>query len=347
LEVTAISGWAPASEAGCASIRTGSGSSGSRESAVEVSIIIVNWNSLEFLRRCLHSIYANRPSLPFEIVVVDNASPEGGIHTIREEFPEVIIVESETNRGFAGANNLGLSRATGNKILLLNPDTEIIGSALDAMLQAMAARPDAGIVGCKLLNTDRSISTTSIQKFPTILNQLLTAERVRLRFPKCRLWDIAPLFDEDKEPVKVDVIPGACMMLRRDVFESVGGMSEDYFMYGEDIDLNYKVNKAGYSRYYVGTASVIHHGGRSSSKQKVSQWSTIMTYRAMTRFYQKTRGRLYAFTYRTAMACAGCVRVLVLGVMYPFGNKQEIGWSISKWATAVRWAVGAMRTSGS
>jgi len=310
---------------------------------VGLSIICVNWNSWEYLQHCIGSIYSNPPSVSFEIIVVDNASPEGGIEKIQAEFPSVRIIKSSTNLGFAGANNVGFAHCNGGTILLLNPDTEVMGAALDTMLNAMTSLPDAGIVGCKLLNSDLSTSTTSIQKFPTILNQLLTAERLRLMFPGCHLWDIAPLFSDSDKPTKVDVIPGACMLIRRDVFERVGGLSEQYFMYAEDIDLNYKIRNLGYSSYYTGQGRVIHHGGKSSSQHKVNQWSTMMTYRSMLQFYRTNRGQAYATVYRLAMGVAALVRLLLLGLMFPFGNRQQIRWSTSKWATILKWAIGRER----
>jgi hypothetical protein len=308
-----------------------------------LSIICVNWNSLEYLSECATSIYEHAPSVPFEMIVVDNASPEGGLERFADRFPLVRLVKSETNLGFAGANNLGFRHSFGRYILLLNPDTRIIGSALDRMLDQLSSVPDAGIVGCTLLNTDLTVSTTSIQKFPTILNQLLTAESLRVRFPALPLWNIAPLFAEQQRPLKVDVIPGACMMLKREVFEQAGLLTQDYFMYAEDIDLNYKVRKLGLASYYMGSAQIIHHGGRSSSQQKVSQWSTVMIHRAMLKYFSIRRGKLYAAAYRGAMGCAALMRLMILAAMFPFGDRQGIRWAMEKWRTVLIWAVGMER----
>jgi hypothetical protein len=252
----------------------------------------------------------------------------------------VRVVKSDRNLGFAAANNVGFRYSTGRYILLLNPDTKLIGPALEIMLDRIKALPDAGIVGCKLLNTDLSVSTTSIQRFPTIVNQLLSVEWLRVRFPTCPLWDLGPLFSENGQPIKVDVIPGACMMLRRDVFERVGLLSEEYFMYAEDIDLNYKVRKIGMSSYYLEDAQIVHHGGRSTSRQKASQWSTVMTYRAMLKFYQKSRGRLYGAAYRLAMGASAVIRLVLLTMMLPFGDRQGTRWAIAKWSTVLRWSIG-------
>jgi hypothetical protein len=307
---------------------------------MDLSIIIVNWNSLDCLVECIGSIYEHPPSVSFEIVVVDNASPDGGLGRIAERFPLVTLVESERNLGFAGANNLGFRRSSGKSILFLNPDTIIVGSAIDVMYEQLRSIPDAGIMGGMLLNTDLSVSTSSIQKFPTILNQLLTAEFLRARFPALPLWGIAPLFSEQEAPCKVDVIPGACMMLKREVFDRAGLLTEDYFMYAEDIDLNYKVRQLGLSSYYAGKARIIHHGGKSSSRQKVSQWSTIMVQRAMVKYFRKSHGRLYSMTYRCTMGCAAVLRLAILAAMFPFGDKQGIRWAMEKWRTVLNWAIG-------
>lgn len=307
---------------------------------MELSIIFVNWNSVDYLRECIASIYENTKNVTFEIIVVDNASPQRGVESLREEFPEIVIIQSEKNVGFAGANNLGFKRSKGKYVLFLNPDTKLVGQTINTMLAHIKLLPDAGIVGCKMLNTDLSVQITSIQKFPKILNQVFGAELLQLRWPECPLWAIAPLFSDKVKLIKVEVIPGACMLLRRSVFEEVGMFSEEYFMYAEDLDLNYKLKRAGYANYYVGEAAIIHHGG-GSSRQKVSQWSTIMQCRAMTRYYRKTRGPLYASVYWTSMGCAAVIRLILLKAMYIFSNDKEgVLYATEKWRTVLRWAVG-------
>jgi N-acetylglucosaminyl-diphospho-decaprenol L-rhamnosyltransferase len=310
---------------------------------MELSIICVNWNSLEYLRECVRSVYAETKGIDFEIIVVDNASPEGGIDTLRDEFPQIKIVKSPDNLGFARANNLGFQDSSGQYVLLLNPDTRLAGPAINQLLNAIKSLPDAGIVGGKLLNSDLSVQTQAIQKFPTILNQLLNIEALRLRWPRCPLWALGPLFEKNELPVRVDVIPGACMLMRREVFAKVGMFSDDYFMYGEDLDLNYKVKLIGLSSYYVGEAEIIHHGGRSSSRQKVSQWSTVMKYKAMLCFYRKSRGKLYGSCYRAAMASSAVGRLILLGLMFPVGDREAIRWTAAKWSTILKWAIGMER----
>jgi GT2 family glycosyltransferase len=311
---------------------------------MELSIIYVNWNSLDYLRNSIASVYEFTRATTFEIVVVDNASPEGGIDSIRNSFPEPMVIKSDKNLGFAGANNLGFQNSRGEYILLLNPDTELFEPSIDVMMGYIKKLPDAGIVGCKLLNTDLSVQLSSIQKFPTILNQVVDAEYLRHRWPHSTLWGIAPLFEKNITSIPVDVISGACMLLRRKVFEEVGCYSEDYFMYAEDIDLNYKIAKHGYRNYYVGETAIIHHGGRSSAKQGANHWATIMKYKAMVLYFRKTRGSFYEGLYRAAVGSVAVLRVLLLTVMMPFGNvlwdKESLTFSFNKWKAVLKWASG-------
>jgi GT2 family glycosyltransferase len=308
--------------------------------AVEVSIVCVNWNSLAYLRECIPSIYQYTSGIKFEIIVVDNASPDGGVDALKSEFPEVTIVKSGKNLGFAGASNLGFRHSTGSYVLLLNPDTRLVGPAINLLLEQMKSLPDAGIVGCKLLNTDLSVQTASVQKFPTLLNQLTNIEYLRMRWPGCPLWDIGPLFRDTPMPVKVEVIPGACMLLKREVFEKVGLLTEDYFMYAEDIDLNYKVRRLGFSSYYVGAAQIVHHGGTSSSRQPVSHWSIIMKHRAMLKYYRMIGGPIYGMLYRITMGVSALAHLMLLAAMFPFREKEIVRLKFAKWSTVLRWSLG-------
>lgn len=312
--------------------------------SMELSIICVNWNSADYLRECIASVYEHTCDLTFEIIVVDNGSTQEGVDALKEHFPKVTIIKSAKNLGFAGANNLGFRHSTGAYVLLLNPDTKLISPAINVMLGHMKSLPDAGVVGCRLLNTDLSVQLTAIQKFPTILNQVLDLEYLQRRWPHCPLWEIAPLFSDDVKLIQVEVISGACMLLRREVFEQVGLFSEEYFMYAEDIDLNYKVKNAGFTNYYIGEAAMIHHGGKSSSRQDISYWATIMKYRAMRRLFQKMGGGVYGSLYRIAMGCAAVGRLTVLGLAYPLGNiiwdRDALRFATKKWSVILGWALG-------
>lgn len=312
--------------------------------SMELSIICVNWNSVEYLRECIASVYEHTRDISFEIIVVDNASSQDGVDTLKQEFPGVTVIMCAENLGFASANNVGFWQSTGTYVLLLNPDTKLISPAINIMLSHIKLLSDAGIVGCKLLNTDLSVQLTAIQKFPTILNQMLDLEFLQMRWPSCPLWQIAPLFSADQKLIKVEVISGACMLLRRSVFEQVKMFSEDYFMYAEDIDLNYKVKRAGFTNYYVGGATIIHHGGMSSSRQEGSYWATIMKYSAMRKLFEKMRGRSYGSTYGVAMGFCAVGRLTVLALAYPLGDivwdRKTLQFATKKWKVILGWALG-------
>ena len=307
---------------------------------VELSIICVNWNSIAYLRECLASVYEHTGDITFEIVVVDNASTEGGLESLEMEFQNIRMIRSPRNLGFAGANNIEFQNSKGTFVLFLNPDTKLVGPAINIMLNYMKVLPDAGIVGCKLLNSDLTISPTSFQKFPTILNQVMDVEFLQVHWPNCPLWELGPLYSGDKRAFQVEVIPGACMLIKREVFQRVGMFSEDYFMYAEDLDLNYKIKGEGLANYYVSDASIIHHGGKSSSRTKTSNWATTMKYRAMMKYYLKWRGSPYGFIYRIAMGAAAMFRLVILVIVFPFGNKGNIRSALSKWSAVLKWAVG-------
>ena len=311
---------------------------------MQLSIIYVYWNSLDYLRESIASVYRFTQSTQFEIIVVDNASPEGGIDAISLAFPQVILIRSPNNLGFAGANNLGFAHSSGEYILLLNPDTQLFEPSIDIMMKRAGKMSNAGIIGCKLLNTDRSVQLSSIQAFPNLFNQVLDAEVLLTKWPKSRLWGIAPLFDAGVDTVPVQVITGACMLMRRQVFDQVGRYSEDYFMYAEDLDLNYKVAQLGLTNYYVGATSLIHYGGRSSSRQRTSHWATVMKYKAMVLYFRKTHGRFYEWLYRTAIAASAFFRIALLFLLRPFANtlwdKNSMSFSSDKWKAVLKWALG-------
>ena len=311
---------------------------------MDLSIILVNWNALDYIRECVASIYEHTSGITFEIIVVDNASTKGDVSTLNDAYPGVRIIKSEKNLGFAMANNLGFRNSTGTHVLLLNPDTKLVNPAINLMLDGIQSLPNAGIVGCRQVNPDLTVQTTSIQKFPTILNQILNIEYLRLHWPRCPLWNIGPLFSDAHGPVQVEVIPGACMLLRSEVYEQVGRLSEDYFMYAEDIDLNVKVAREGFKNYYIPEAIIIHYGGRSSRQQSVNQWATVMKYRAMGQYYVNHHGPFYAAMYRTAVGCSAIGRLLILALAFPLGTlfkkTQSLRVALQKWSTVFKWACG-------
>jgi N-acetylglucosaminyl-diphospho-decaprenol L-rhamnosyltransferase len=303
------------------------------QSRMDVSIIYVNWNSVAYIRESIRSVYEHTRGLQFEIIVVDNASPAENVDTLKEEFPEIASIKSATNLGFAGANNLGYKSCSGENILFLNPDTKLVSPAINAMLRHLRSLPDAGIMGCKLLNSDFSTQTSCIQRFPTILNQVLDVDFLRRRWPRNPLWGIGPLYSDSVEPAKVEVVSGACLLIKRAALEKVSLFSEDYFMYAEDLDLCYKVVQAGFANYYTGEGTIIHYGGKSSEPQS----ATMMKWRAIPRFCDKNRGRFYGSIFRIVMAFTAVGRLAVIKIASAFGNtfapQTDLNSALAKWRT--------------
>lgn len=313
---------------------------------MQLSIIIVNWNSTEYLRKCLASILAETHGLEFEIVVIDSASYDGCGEMLRDEFSQVRFLQSQTNLGFARANNLAFQYSRGECVLFLNPDTELIGPAINCMYERLRTLPKVGVVGCRLLNSDRTIQTSCIQAFPTILNKLFDAEALRRITPRSRLWGMEALFDNSKTPAEVDMVSGACLMMRRPVFQELGGFSTDYFMYAEDVDLCYKSRTAGFKNYYCSEAVVVHHGGKSSGQAR-SNFSTVLMIESIRLFLRKSRGRTYSRCYRLALVGSALIRMMLLVGLSPVWVAVSGGprWraACSKWSAVFCWGLGVVQ----
>jgi GT2 family glycosyltransferase len=310
---------------------------------MDLSIIVVNWHSEEYVRACLKSLFSTVSGLSFEVIVIDSGSGDGCGSLVRREFPGVIFIESRGNLGFPRANNAAYGRASGDAILFLNPDTEVREGAILNLWQSLRQLPQVGIVGAKLLNSDGSVQTSCIQAFPTIWNQIFDSEWLRRRSPKARLWGMAALFAETAQPAVVEMVSGACLMVKREVFESVGHFSTYSFMYVEDVDLCFKAWRAGWKSYYVPAAQVVHHGGGSSARSGQT-FGAVMTQESMRRFFERSRGRWYARIYTLALALAAALRCLLLTCVWPFQSAAGLGrgtrLSLNKWLAILRWAIG-------
>lgn len=316
---------------------------------MELSIIIVNWNSKDYLKKCIASIMGSKSEIKLEIVVIDGGSFDGSGEMLKECYPQVKFIQSDKNVGFAKANNIAFKASNGSHVLFLNPDTEVVVSAIDILLEQMQKLPKAGAIGCKLLNADGSVQTSCIQSFPTILNQLLNSEFLRTLFPKSRLWGMASLFVASNGPAEVEVISGACIMMRRSLFEQIGQFSEDYFMYAEDLDLCYKVRQAGYKNYYVPNATVFHFGG-GSTQQRPSDFAVVMMRASVWRFLRKTQGEMYGSGYRCSMLISAIGRIVCLLVLLPLylvlGCLASWKASARKWWAISVWSMGLKEEAG-
>lgn len=315
---------------------------------MDLSIIIVNWNSADYAVQCVASIYSQTRDLEYEVIIVDNASPDDSCRVLQERVPRAKLIRSPENLGFARANNLGFEHSSGRVLLFLNPDTELRGPAINLMHSSLESSPTIGILGCKLLNTDLSVQTSCIQSYPTIFNQIADIERLRRLSPRLRLWGTRPLFESNNgRPVEVDMVSGACLMVKREVFEKLGRFDRDYFIYTEDLDLCYRVRKAGWKVCYLGSATVVHHGGQSSKKKGGEGFSGPLMRETLSTFFRKTKGPFYARLYRLTMLMAALVRVCALAPLLMVAavgfEKDSIRFTFRKWYKILRWAVGLER----
>jgi GT2 family glycosyltransferase len=313
---------------------------------IDLSIIIVNWNSADYVRRCIASILVNTANIEYEIIVVDSGSFDGCAPMLQRTYPQVRFVQSKLNVGFARANNLGAEYAHGSVLLFLNPDTEVSDGAIARMHRHLSTLATPGVVGCRLLNRDGSLQTSCVQSLPTILNQVLDLEVLRRWLPSAKLFGTAALFTCEADAQEVEAVSGACMMIRREIFGLAGGFSADFFMYGEDLDLCFKVRQKGFRNYHVGDTVIVHFGG-GCSQRTISKFSTVMTVESVNRLLRKSRGGTYSFCYRLTMSGVAAVRLATLCLLFPawsaFRTNSDWDAVFWKWLFILRWGVGAER----
>jgi N-acetylglucosaminyl-diphospho-decaprenol L-rhamnosyltransferase len=308
---------------------------------MDLSIIIVNWNSANFVRECLLSIIMSPPAADLEIIVVDNASFDGCEAILMKEFSRVKFIQSTENLGFAGANNLASRAATGEFLLFLNPDTLVLPNAIQALYNAAKKLETCGILGAKLFNGDETIQGSCIQSFPTIVNQLADTDFLRRVFPSAHIWGTEALYRNPQENALVDAISGACMLLRRETFDGIGGFSLNYFMYSEDVDLCYKCWLLGLRNYYIPVARIIHYGGGSTKGSETCFFAVLMR-ESRWRYFVKFKGTPYALVYRGSLGLAAGARIVfagILGLGAFWSSQRDRYWmSARKWAAIFLWA---------
>lgn len=230
---------------------------------VVVSIILVNHNSREILRKCLKSIGKQTKGIAYEIILVDNNSTDGSAEMVQADFPAVQLIRNSENRGFAAANNQGISRACGDYMLLLNSDTEVLDGAIQKTVEFMERHPDASVVGCRLLNRDGTLQP-SCRSFPSVLNLFTESFFLYIIFKRSNLFGKYYMTFFNHESIReVDVVKGAYMMIRKEVFDRVGLFDESYFMYAEEMDFCYRAKKSGHKVFFYPGSQVIHLGGGS------------------------------------------------------------------------------------
>ncbi len=251
----------------------------------QVSVITVSFNTKAYLLQALRSAVLAAGRVPLELIVVDNGSSDGSALAVVQEFPEARIVLSSENKGFAWANNRGASEASGDLLLFVNSDVVFLDHAIETLAEYLKLNQDIGAVGPKVLNPDGSLQFSG-KRLPNVGTGVLVATGLHYRLPWRRPWEDYYMLPESYATVQeVDHLTACCLMVRREVWDAVGGFDEGYFMYFEDIDWCLRARKMGHKLAYVPQASVIHRKAVSSSKRA---YGTVLDYhRSARRFYDR------------------------------------------------------------
>lgn len=274
---------------------------------MDISIVIVNWNTRDLLHDCLETVFAGLGALSAEVIVVDNASGDESVAMMAAQFPSVQVIASPQNVGFAAGNNLGFARATGRYILLLNTDTLVLGDVLPAMAAFMDANPQVGVMGPRVLNTDRSTqnSATGYPSLGRLALQTLGLDRFAA-FDSYRMtrWD-------RRDQRAVQVISGCAMMVRAAAMRAVGPLDSDFFFFGEETDWCRRFAMGGWQIMFAPVGEIVHFGG--GSVRKLHHTRDIMLTEGTVRLHRKHGGLL------AGLAC--------YGVLFAFNLSRALLWS--------------------
>jgi GT2 family glycosyltransferase len=286
----------------------------SAEQVVDMSIVLVCWNNKAYLDPCLKSLYEGGLKSSFDVVVVDNGSTDGSQQMLAEKYPDVLLIQNEGNVGLGKASNQGIEATNGRHVLLLNNDTLVNGPALDMLVDFLDAHPEAGATAGKLLNSDGSFQS-GFAPFSTLLEEFLIVTHIGEL-----LWPGYPSHGDSNEIKETGWMSSACLLVRRAALDQIGLLDESYFIYGDEADLQYRLNKAGWKVFFLPESSIIHFGGRSMDRWKRRK----MVYRGKMMFYKKNYGFLSTFLLRSLFFIMSLLKLLVwcVGFLIPSRNDQ-------------------------
>jgi len=270
---------------------------------MDLSIIIVSWNVKDLLKKCLKLIFKFQGNLKIEVIVIDNASSDSTSEMIKNDFPQVKLISNDKNLGFAAANNQGIKQATGEYILFLNPDTEILADTLQFSIDVFKKHKDTGAVGCQILNPDPSTpqSTSeqassgqalqpSVRRFPTFWSQLLILYKIHHLFPNLKTFKhyLASDFDYSKEST-VEQIMGAFILTKKEIIDKVGNFDENFYLWFEEVDWCQRLKDFDYKVYYTPKAIIIHYGAQSFNQLLTVKKQKIFN-KSMRHYFKKHHG---------------------------------------------------------
>lgn len=289
---------------------------------MELSIIIVSWNVADLLTACLHSIYSNPHPAQTEVIIIDSASHDDIVERIRTSFPQVELLPQTENVGFTRGNNIGLARATGKFILLLNPDTEIVADALNGMITFLDAHPQIGIVGPHTLNSDGVTHQSTRRRFPTFMTALFESTWLQPFAPRA-LLDYFYVNDAPNDSrVEVDWVQGSALMTRREVFTRIGGLDEGFVMFSEELDWCKRARNHGWKVMYLGDQRIIHHGGKSTDQVVAKRH--IYFQESKLRYFRKHHGGIIAHSLRLFLLASYSIQLALEAAKGVVGHKPVL-----------------------
>ncbi len=289
--------------------------------ATDLSIVIVNWNVRDLLRGTLASIAAGQGELTIQTIVVDSGSQDGSVAMVADEFPDVTLIACPENVGFARGNNIGFAEAGGRYVLLLNPDTVVVGDALTVMVDRLRQDTSIGALGPQLLNPDGTVQS-SRRRFPTVATGLFESTWLEGVAPSGVLDRYYMADRPDDRATEVDWVTGAAIMVPREVIQDVGGLDEGYFMYSEELDWCRRIKEAGWQIVYEPAAQVVHYVGQSSDQAVTARHINFQ--QAKLRYFRKYHGRTTAAALRQFLLLSYASQIAVEGAKGAVGHKRDL-----------------------
>jgi GT2 family glycosyltransferase len=289
---------------------------------LDLSIIIVNWNTSALLGRALACVFATVRRARYEVIVVDNASSDDSVAMVDSQYPDVRLLVNQENAGFARANNQAAAVAQGRYLLLLNPDAFVYEGAVDRLVSFLDAHATAGAAGCRLLNADGTLQR-SCTTFPTIATELWTALWLDKLFPRHAVFGRYQMMSWDMNDLReVDALMGACLIVRRAAIEDTCLFDEQFFMYSEEVDLCFRLQRSGWKVFFIPDAQATHIWGGSADK--VPAESLLRLYRSRVLFFRKHYGAVSAAFYKLVLLLGSVLRIVLGLAVFAIRRNRDI-----------------------
>lgn len=314
-----------------------------RSQKMDLTVSIVNTNNRPLLKGCLESVFMNSPGISLEVYVVDNNSDDGSVEMVRSRFPQVKLIRNDEIDGFAANHNKVLRRSQGRYVCILNEDTLIYTRTFNKMIAFMDHHPDVGAIGPQILNGDGiTIQLECARRFPTLYSELCRNTGLTKWFPQSKLFGgVLMGYWDHNDTREVDSLSGACMMVRASTMREIGLLDERFFMYNEDDDWSYRIQKARWRVFFLHEAQILHYGGRTNEREPRKMG--VETFRSQYMFFEKHHGSPYAWVYRLLIFFITLVKLLVFSAVSVVsrGSRQSTYSrdKISSHALVLKWVL--------